>query len=136
MGPRTRRERGLRPGSPSPPSLPPKEKQAYVRALVKRLKRAAEPIHLKFDVSTLDGVLALQKEVIQLVFDRKLDSADARSLNEAIRNLLGVMKPSELEAKIDALANQFRARGEILDSLQRDAKAAEHPRRSGKAEAN
>jgi hypothetical protein len=101
-----------------------------------RLKRLGEPIKIDFDISTLDGVLRLQRDVIRLVFDRKLGPADARSLNEAIRNLLGVMKPSELEARIDALANQFRARGEVLDSLRRDVKAGESSRRSGKAEAN
>ena len=136
MGSRTRRERGLRPGVATPPSLPPKQKQAYVKTLMRRLKRLGEPINIDFDISTLDGVLRLQKDVIRLVFDRKLGSADARSLNEAIRNLLGVMRPTELEVKIDALANQFRARGEILDSLQRAVKAAESSRRSGEAEAN
>jgi len=104
--------------------------------LMKRLERLGEPIKLDFDISTLGGVLRLQKDVIRLVFDRKLGPADARSLNEAIRNLLGVMRPVELEAKIDAIANELRARGEILDNLQRAAKAAESSRRSGKAEAH
>jgi hypothetical protein len=126
----------MRPGVATPPSLPPKQKQAYVRTLQKRLERLGEPIHIKFDISTLDGVLRLQKDVIRLVFDRKLGPADARSLNEAIRNLLGVMRPVELEAKIDAIANELRTRGEILDNLQRAAKAGESSRRAGKAEAN
>jgi len=129
-------KRGHPRGIPTPPSLPPAQKQAYVRSLQKRLERLSEPITLKFDISTLDGVLKLQKDVIQLVFDRKLGPADSRSLNEAIRNLLGVMRPSEMEAKIDALANQLRARGEILDNLQRTVKAGESSRRSGEAKAN
>jgi hypothetical protein len=101
-----------------------------------RLKRIGEPIKIDFDISTLDGVLALQKDVIRLVFDRELGHADARSINEAIRNLLGVMRPHELEAKIDALSNQLRARGDVLERLQRATKTREPARSSGKAEAN
>jgi len=131
MTPASRRGGRLRPGVATPPSLPPRQKQAYVGMLMGRLERTVEPIHLKFDISTLDGVLALQRDVIQLMFDRKLGSADARSLNEAIRNLLGVMRPVELEAKIDPIANELRARGEILERLQRAAKAGQSSRSSG-----
>jgi len=126
----------LRRGVATPPSLPPAQKQAYVRVLQERLERLGEPIHLEFDISTLDGVLALQRDVIRLVFDRKLGSADARSLNEAIRNLIGVMRQTDLEAKLDALEEQLKARKETLERLQRAAQREEPSRQSAKVEAN
>ena len=136
MGPRTRRERGLRRGSPSPPSLPRKDKQAYVRALIKRLKRVGEPIKIDFDVSTVSGVLALQKQVIRLLFDRKLDSADARSINDGIRNFLMALKPSELEAKVDELLSQVKDTRQDLDRVKRDSEAKGRSGSSSEAEAD
>jgi hypothetical protein len=136
MGPRTRRERGLRPGSPSPPSLPRRDKQAYVKALIKRLKRVGEPIKIDFDVSTVSGVLALQKQVIRLLFDRKLDSADARSINDGIRNFLMALKPSELEAKVDELLSQVKDTRETVNRIKRARADEDGSREPSEAEAD
>jgi hypothetical protein len=104
--------------------------------LIKRLKRVGEPIKIDFDVSTVSGVLALQKQVIRLLFDRKLDSADARSINDGIRNFLMALKPSELEAKVDELLSQVKDTRQDLDRVKRDSEAKGRSGSSSEAEAD
>jgi hypothetical protein len=119
MGPRTRRERGLPPGKTSPPSLPPRLKRKFVEIQMKRMQKNLKPIDEDFDLSTISGIKKLNELIVKLVFERRLASTDARSINEVVRNHLTILMPSELEGKVDELLREVKDTRETVNRIKR-----------------
>jgi len=86
---------------------------------MKRMEKNLKPIDEEFDLSTISGIKKLNELIVQLVFERRLASTDARSINEVVRNHLTILMPSELEAKVDELLRQVKDTRETVNRIKR-----------------
>jgi hypothetical protein len=94
-------------GRPTPPSIPPKLKQQFMRAQIRLMELRSKPLNLKeFDIKSLKGITSLINELIRLNARRELESHDMRAIVDALEVLRKIYQPSELEEAVDELLKE------------------------------
>jgi hypothetical protein len=73
------------------PSTGEKLRQALIAVQIKAIQCAAEPIVLPFSVDDLPGLKKLNQDLVQLVFDRKLDARTLGALNGLVANQVRIL---------------------------------------------
>jgi hypothetical protein len=68
-------------------------KQAFVAMQIKAMQRAAEPIILEYQIDDVAGVKALNHELVQLAFDRKVDGRTLGAINGILANQIHILIP-------------------------------------------
>jgi len=109
----------LSPCGPFPPSIPPKLKQRIVAAQARLMERAMMPIKVEFDISTVQGIMALNRQLVKLSFERVLGAHDVGAISKVVMNQLQILMPTELEMKIDEILQQTKDARKDLDTLKR-----------------
>lgn len=68
-------------------------KDAFVAMQIKAMQRAAEPITVDFTIDQVPGVKALNRELVKLPFDRKLDGRTLGAINGVLANQIRILLP-------------------------------------------
>jgi hypothetical protein len=60
---------------------------------IKAMQRAAEPITLEYKIDDVAGVKALNHQLVQLAFDRKVDGRTLGAINGILANQIRILIP-------------------------------------------
>ena len=70
-----------------------KLKQAFVAMQIKAMQRAAEPIQVGFSIEALPNIKDLNRKLIELTFQRKLDARTLGAINGVVANQIRILIP-------------------------------------------
>lgn len=70
-----------------------KLKQAYVAMQIKAMQRAAELIQVDFSIDALPSIKDLNRKLIELAFQRKLDARTLGAINGVVANQIRILIP-------------------------------------------
>lgn len=117
---RPRRPNYYEKGRPTPPSIPPKLKQQFMRSQLKLMDLRSKPVDLKrFDISSLEGIVALINELIKLIARRRLEAHDMRAIVDACAVLRKIYQRTEVEEMIDELERKAEEQGKAIADLRK-----------------
>jgi hypothetical protein len=68
-----------------------KLRQALIAVQIKAIQRAADPISLEYQIDDVPGVKALNRELVQLTLDRKLDGRTLGAINGTLANQIRIL---------------------------------------------
>jgi hypothetical protein len=96
----------MTPHTPSPPSVDPRIKTAYMLAQIRRMQKLAKPLGIKVKIHSLKDVQKFLNRIIQLQTNKELEPPEMRTLIDACEVLRKIFQPSEIEEKLNELLQE------------------------------